>query len=97
MIRKAKTSGTKSAVAQAAPSIDDLLGFGAPAWDERADCCGVRAMFRVVLPAVRRRTGSGEVFLCGHHYRAQTAALLRDQASVFDRQGRLQAGAATLS
>jgi hypothetical protein len=53
-----------------------------------SDCCIARPGYRVVL---RPKDGGDpqELYLCGHHYRASTAALLVSQATVYDSANRL--------
>ncbi|HEV7192337.1 MAG TPA: hypothetical protein VGN35_03955 [Jatrophihabitantaceae bacterium] len=60
---------------------------------QSADCCLAAPMFRAVLPPTQSRTGTAEVFLCGHHRRASEISLWASGAAIFDAAGRLVASA----
>lgn len=74
--------------------LDDRDGGSVAAiGSQSSDCCPGRAAFRVVLPATDSRPHPGELFLCGHHFRASRDGLERAGATVYDSLGRLVASA----
>jgi len=76
-------SAAGSAEAQSTTSLTD-------ASFERADCCGARALFRVVLASTSKGSRGRELLLCGHHLRRQHAALVAAHAAVFDAVGAVE-------
>ena len=48
----------------------------------RSCCCPARPVVKVIMPPVPGRRHSIDLWLCGHHYRASSAALLLAGARV---------------
>lgn len=74
------------------PAGDDLMQDFATGFSVgTADCSIARPAYHIVF----RTSGDGarpsELYLCGHHYRRSTAALLELQAAVYDEAHRLLA------
>jgi hypothetical protein len=51
---------------------------------DRACCCPVRPVVRVLIPPAPARPHSVDLLLCGHHYRASRAALAAAAAVIMD-------------
>jgi hypothetical protein len=56
---------------------------------DRACCCPARPVVTVVIPAGRGHPHPADLLLCGHHYRANLAALRAVGADVYDQTGLL--------
>jgi hypothetical protein len=85
-------------LARAAEPIDDTLLQAEPDWlMDIACCCPSRPAVRVVVPASDDRPRPAELLLCGHHFRVSQEALIRSQASVYDRSGSLISSGARVS
>lgn len=59
------------------PAID-------PEIPSRSCCCPARPVVKVIMPPVPGRDHPVDLYLCGHHYHASTAALLLAGATVED-------------
>ncbi|HZC70784.1 MAG TPA: hypothetical protein VE442_08825 [Jatrophihabitans sp.] len=59
---------------------DELLLDALGATEQRADCCSARPLHRVILATSDPTTG--ELLLCGHHYRRHSEALVKSGAAV---------------
>lgn len=55
----------------------------------RADCCVALPRYRVVFQVSSGSAATGELLLCGHHYRRSTVTLLGLRASAYDETHRL--------
>ena len=56
---------------------------------DRACCCPARPVVTVVIPAGRGHPHPADLLLCGHHYRANLAALRAVGADAYDETGAL--------
>ena len=62
-----------------------LFNGAIPAREDGADlacCCPARATVRVTMPSTQTRPHETDLLLCGHHYRASSAALAAARAMV---------------
>ena len=66
-----------------APHLEELR-FIDPSAPSSACCCPARPAVKVIMPPTAARRHSGDLWLCGHHYRASVAALLKAGARVED-------------
>jgi hypothetical protein len=55
-----------------------------PEIPSRSCCCPARPVVKVIMPPAGSRDHPVELYLCGHHYHASTAALLVAGAHVED-------------
>lgn len=55
-----------------------------PEIPSRSCCCPARPVVKVIMPPVPGRNHPVDLYLCGHHYHASTAALLVAGAKVED-------------
>lgn len=55
-----------------------------PEVPSRSCCCPARPAVKIIMPAVPGRQHPVDLWLCGHHYRASSAALLVAGAEVED-------------
>ncbi len=62
----------------------DQLSFIDPSVPSRACCCPARPAVKVTMPPAAGRPRPVDLWLCGHHYRASSAALLLAGALVED-------------
>lgn len=71
------------------PLDDELPGPARPlTLADRACCCPARPVVTAVIPPGRGRSRSVDLLLCGHHYRASSAALRAIGADVYDQAGK---------
>ena len=63
--------------------LEDLR-FTDPSVPARACCCPARPAVKVIMPPTANRKEPVDLWLCGHHYRASVAALVKARARVED-------------
>lgn len=51
----------------------------------RACCCPAKPQFKVMIPVADGQGHAADLWLCGHHYRASRATLVRANARIEDR------------
>ena len=73
----------KDAYAGEAPQLEQIK-FAGPSVPSRSCCCPARPAVKVIMPPAADRVHSVDLWLCGHHYRASLAALLKAGARVED-------------
>ena len=67
---------------------EELPGPGRPlTLADRACCCPARPVVTVMMPPAPGRPFPADLLLCGHHYRANRAALLAAGATIYDADG----------
>jgi len=59
-----------------AEPVREDLRFTDPSVPSRACCCPARPAVKVIMPPAGDRSYPVDLWLCGHHYRASTKALL---------------------
>ena len=65
------------------PPVEDPR-FTDPSVPSRSCCCPAPPVVKVTMPATTDGAHPVDLWLCGHHYRASLAALLRAGANVED-------------
>jgi hypothetical protein len=63
------------------PPVEDLR-FTDPSVPSRSCCCPAPPVVKVTMPPTADSVRPADLWLCGHHYRASLAALLRAGANV---------------
>jgi hypothetical protein len=66
-----------------APQLEELR-FTDSSVPSRSCCCPARPAVKVIMPPRAGRPHSVDLWLCGHHYRASAAALLKARARIED-------------
>lgn len=81
---------TSRAEAAPVPLDDALPGPAVPlTLSDRACCCPARPVVTAIIPPGRGHPRPVSLLLCGHHYKASSAALHAIGADVYDRAGAL--------
>ena len=73
----------KDAYAGETPQLAQIR-FAGPSVPSRSCCCLARPAVKVIMPPTAGRMHSVDLWLCGHHYHASLAALLKAGARVED-------------
>jgi hypothetical protein len=68
----------------AKPPPGEDARFTDPSFPSRSCCCPAPPVMKVTMPATTDGAQPVDLWLCGHHYRASFAALLRTGADVED-------------
>jgi len=73
----------KDAYEGEAPQLEQIR-FAGPSVPSRSCCCLARPAVKVIMPPTADRMHPVDLWLCGHHYRASLAALVKAGARVED-------------